>query len=61
MANLPGDTGSGPAGLPKPPTIPGSGLDGIVRSFNQLRKLMHETAPYLSKRLAADVNNRRAG
>lgn len=59
MANIPGDTGTGYGGLPRPPTIPGKGLAGIVGSFGQLVKLVNETVPSLARRVAADVDAQR--
>ena len=54
-----GDQPLGVGGLPRPPLIPGTGFDGIVKSFAQLAKLVNYTIPALARRLAYDVDRAR--
>jgi hypothetical protein len=61
VAWIPGDTGLGYGALPRPPTIPGVGLDGVFKSWGQLQKLVNDTLPYLARRLANDLDRRRGG
>ena len=59
MANIAGDTGNGYGSLPRPPRIPGYGLDGIVKSFAQLVKLVNDTGPGLARRIAVTLDYHR--
>lgn len=59
MAAIAGDLPAGYGGLPRPPVIPGTGFDGLVKSFAQLVKLVNVTVPYLARRLAYDVDRSR--
>lgn len=59
MANLAGDSPPGYAGLPRPPLVPGTGLDGLFKSWAQFVKLWVEVMPALSHRLARDTDGHR--
>ena len=57
MAPIPGDPWTtGPMGLPLPPGNVGNGLPGTLNAALQARKLLTETLPYLTLRLARDVD-----
>lgn len=57
MAPLPGDPPTlGPMGLPLPPGNVGYGLSGTLTAVKQGHKLLTETLPLLTYRLARDVD-----
>lgn len=53
---VPGDVPDRSDGLPRPPVVVRSGLDGFLDTWGQFIKLWTDTLPYLAARLAIDVD-----